>query len=444
MSRFSGREEKKGGVMCKSKSCKGLLLGIFAVVVLLGGSVLPVAAAPQGAPAELKVAYVDFLSGPASIAGSAGKNAVEWAVEKYNKEGGIKGVPIKFMAFDESGGPAKMVTEFRRLVMEEKVNAVVGYTSSADVLALAPVSEELKTLTVIAIPGTHRLFEEHKLNYMFRANSSQAADSVMLARYVLKLKPNLKSIAGINEDYAFGRDNWGDFRDAMKALKPDVEIKAELWTKFQSLENSAEISKLLAAKAEVIHSSFWAGGLISFIKQAAPRGLFKQSVAVLSCGTQIDQYIKKDMPDGLVICPRARPSYFIIPDPEKDPMQKEFVEGFRKHTNGLIPCHSAYSNYYAIAGMKAAYEKAISQAGGRWPTTEEVITAFRGLTWKMPGGDIHMREDNQTIHDGVVGITKMSEKYGMAVMEKRDRFPAKTITPPLGMKTADWMKTLKK
>jgi len=328
-------------------------------------------------------------------------------------------------------------------VMEEKVNAVVGYTSSADVLALAPVAEALKTLTVIAIPGTHRLFEEHKWNYMFRANSSQAADSVMLARYVLKLKPNLKSIAGINEDYAFGRDNWGDFRDAMKALKPDVEIKAELWTKFQSLENSAEISKLLAAKPDVVHSSFWAGGLISFIKQAAPRGLFKQSLGVLACGTQIDQYIKKDMPDGLVICPRARPSYFIIPDPEKDPMQKEFVEGFRKHTNGLIPCHSAYSNYYAIAGMKAAYEKAISQAGGRWPTTEEVITAFRGLTWKMPGGDIHMREDNQATHDGLVGISKFSPKYGFPIMDKVERYPAEKIVPPMGVKTADWIKTLK-
>jgi branched-chain amino acid transport system substrate-binding protein len=434
---------KGGAEMCKINSFKGLFMSILAVGVWLGGVTLPVDAAPPGAPAEIKIAFVDFLSGPASIAGISGKNGIEWLVDKYNKEGGIKGVPFKLIILDEVGGPAKMVTEFRRLVMEEKVNAVLGYTSSADALALAPVGEELKTLTIFSIPGTHRLTEEHKLHYVFRASNSQAADSVMLAKYVLKLKPNLKSIAGVNEDYAFGRDNWGDFRDAIRAMKPDVEIKAELWTKFQSQENSAEISKLLATKADVIHSSFWAAGLISFMRQAQPRGLFKQSLVVLPCGQQLDQHVKKDMPDGVVTCPRATACYFLDQDLEGNPMEKEFWEGFRKQSGGLNPCHASYRIYYALSGMKTAYEKAIAQKG-RWPTTEEIVKAFKGLTWKVPGDQIHMREDNQAIHDGVVGITKMSEKYGMAVMEKRERFPAKTITPPLGMKTADWLKTLKK
>lgn len=124
--------------MYKIHAFKGLLLGILAVGVWLGGAVLPVDAAPSGAPAEIKIAFVDFLSGPASIAGISGKNGIEWLVDKYNKEGGIKGVPIKLIVLDEVGTPAKNVTEFRRLVMEEKVNAVLGYTSSANALALAP------------------------------------------------------------------------------------------------------------------------------------------------------------------------------------------------------------------------------------------------------------------------------------------------------------------
>jgi len=63
----------------------------------------------------------------------------------------------------------------------------------------------------------------------------------------------------------------------------------------------------------------------------------------------------------------------------------------------------------------------------------------------VPGGDIHMRaEDHQAIQDGLVGITKMSKKYGFALMEKRERFPGEQIMPPVGMKTPDWVKTLKK
>ncbi|MBU1209153.1 MAG: ABC transporter substrate-binding protein [Proteobacteria bacterium] len=421
----------------------GLLLSILAAGVWLGTAVLPVAAAPSGAPAELKVAFVDFLSGPAAIFGTSGRYATEWLVDKWNKEGGIQGVPVKLVILDENGGPAKMVTEFRRLVMEEKVNAVLGYTSSANSLAIAPVAEELKTLTLIHVAGTNRLTEDHKLHYTFRTSNHQAADSVLLARYVLKLKPNLKSIAGVNEDYAWGRDSWDAFTGAIKTLKPGVQVKAELWTKFQAGEYSAEISKLLAARADVVHSSFWAGGLVTFIKQANARGLMKQNSVALSTGAQVLQFVGKDMPDGIIVCPRATGAYFLDPDPAKDPMQKEFVDGYRPKV-GRYPDYVSYRAYQAAAGMKVAYEKAIAQAG-RWPTTEEVIKALEGLTWKAPGGDIHMRaEDHQAIHDGLVGITKMSKKHGFALMEKRDRFAGEQIMPPAGMKTPDWVKTLKK
>src|SRR5437773_8545598 len=90
-----------------------------------------VAAQPKGAPKELKLGFVDFFSGSAAIFGISGKNAAEWLLDKWNKDGGIRGVPVKMVEVDEAGGPDKQVTEFRRLVLDAKVDAVVGYTSSA-------------------------------------------------------------------------------------------------------------------------------------------------------------------------------------------------------------------------------------------------------------------------------------------------------------------------
>ena len=46
----------------------------------------------------------------------------------------------------------------------------------------------------------------------------------------------MKTIAGANEDYAWGRDSWDDFKAAMLRLKPDVKVAAELWTKIQAGE----------------------------------------------------------------------------------------------------------------------------------------------------------------------------------------------------------------
>ena len=228
----------------------------------------------------------------------------------------------------------------------------------------------------------------------------------------------------------------------MQRLKPDVKVVGELWTKIQAGEYSAEISKLLVAKPDVIHSSFWGGGLITFVKQAGPRGLFKQSVVIFSTGEQVLQDVKTAMPDGVIVAPRSTGAYFLDPDPAVNAMQKEFVEGHYQKF-GRYPDYPAYRTYQAWSGLKAAYEKAIRQAG-RWPTTEEVAKAFEGLTWETPSGTITMRADHQAVHGGMIGTTKMSPQHGFAIMDRVVRHPAEEIMPPLGMKTLDWVGAIKK
>lgn len=428
------------------KLALGSMLSVLAVgvAVFLGAAPGSVGAQsqPAGAPAELKVGFVDFFSTAAATFGSSGRTTTEWLVDKYNREGGIGGVKIKLAVVDEAGGPDKQVTEFRRLALDEKVNAIVGYTSSANCLAIAPVAEELKVLTVVHICGTHRLTEDRQLKYVFRTSNNQASDSVVAARYILSVKPDVKTIAGANEDYAWGRDSWEAFKIAMVRLKPDVKVVGELWTKIQAGEYSAEISRLLAAQPDVVHSSFWGGGLITFVKQAGPRGLFKQSTVFFSTGEQVLQDVKTAMPDGVIVAPRTTGAYFMDPDPATNAMQKEFVEGhFQKF--GRYPDYPAYRTYQAWSGLKGAYEKAIRQAG-RWPTTEEVTKAFEGLSWPTPAGTITMRPDHQAVHGGMIGITKMSPKHGFALLDRVVRHPAEEVTPPLGTKTLDWVGTIKK
>jgi branched-chain amino acid transport system substrate-binding protein len=342
---------------------------------------------------------------------------------------------------DENGPTAKTVTEFRRLVLEEKVEAVVGFTSSGNTLAIAPVADELKTLTIIHVAGTYQLEDRMgKGQYTFRTSNSQASDSVILARWVMANRPNVKSIAGIQPDYSWGRDCWENFRVAMENLQPGIKIKAELWPKLFAGEFSAEISRLLATRAEVIHTSLWGADLVTFVNQALPRGLFKQSTVLLSIGEQVLQVVK-GIPDGTVALPRLTAGYFLDPDPETNPVQKEFVESFKKHS-GRYPDYPAYRTYQAWAGLKAAYEKAIDILG-RWPTTEEVIRAFEGLAYEVPGGTIVMREDHQAVHGGIIGVTKYSEKYGFPILVDIQRFAAEQVTPPLGMKTMDWVNTIR-
>ena len=122
-------------------------------------------------------------------------------------------------------------------------------------------------------------------------------------------------------------------------------------------------------------------------------------------------------------------------------MQKEFVAGVYKH-NKRYPDYPAYRTYQAWSGLKGAYEKAIATKGA-WPTTLEVIAAFEGLSWDTPSGRITMRSDHQAIHGGMIGVTKYSEKYGFSLLDQIKLLKPEEITPPLGMKTMDWVANIK-
>ncbi len=423
--------------------CRGSL-GTLALASGIAGAALCAAPSPasaQAKPAELKIGVVSFLSGPATVFGVPSKNAAEWLIEKYNREGGIGGVRIKPIYIDEAGGADKQVSEFRRLALDEKVDLVIGYISSADCLAVAPVAEELKVLTVLFDCGTNRIFEDSKHTYVFRTKAHQALDSVAAAKYILAQKPGLKSIAGINQDYAWGRDSWDSFKRAILKLKPDVKVGAELFPKLFAGEYTAEISRLLAAKPDVVHSSFWNGDVLAFTKQAAPRGLFSQSTVVFSAGEHMLQDLGKDVPEGVVI--GARGDHWFLHN-SSDPLHKEFVEGYRAKY-GRYPIYPSYHMYQAVAGVKAAYEKAINDGRGAWPKVDAVIRAFEGIEYRVPPGrTMTVRGDHNGTEPAIVGVTKHTPQYPFAILDKITVFPASEVNPPLGVKTNDWIDSWKR
>ncbi len=413
-----------------------LTLALILVLAMAAPPAGPRATLAQAKPAELKVGIVSFLSGPATVFGIPSKNAAEWLIEKYNREGGIGGVRIRPVYIDEAGGADKQVSELRRLALDEKVDLVVGYISSADCLAVAPVAEELRVLTVLFDCGTNRIFEDRKHTYVFRTKAHQALDSVATVKYILGLKPGLKTIAGINQDYAWGRDSWDTFKRAMLKLKPDVQVVAELFPKLFAGEYTAEISRLLVAKPDVIHSSFWNGDILSLTKQAAPRGLFSQSTVIFSAGEHMLQDLGKEVPEGVVV--GARGDHWFLHNPT-DPLHKEFVEGYRAKFN-RYPIYPSYHMYQALAGVKAAYENAIRDGGGAWPRVEAVIKAFEGIEYRVPPGRIMtVRADHNGIEPAIVGVTKHTPDYPFAILDKIKVFPPAEVNPPLGVKTNDWI-----
>jgi len=392
---------------------------------------------PKQRPEFIKMGIVTFLSGPgASWFGIEGAHAAEWAIEKINEMGGIGGVKIKYVIVDESGGPDANVAILRRLHEEEKCDVVIGWISSADALAVAPVAEELGQLIIIYDAGTHRLFEERRYKFVFRTKSHLAIDAVGAALAAVKLIPDLKTVGTINQDYAWGRDNAKIFLAAIKKLKPDVEVVSEYYTKLYETDYTPFITKLLADKPQFVYSSYWGGDLIAFIKQAAGYGLFKKTLFAFNCGNNALQALGRDFPEGILVGHRG-PHWIEYPPPERWPLQKEFVEGYYKKY-GVYPVYPAYHMCQAIFAYKAAVEKAIAVTG-EWPDIEDIIRAFENLSIMTPNGHLIMREDHNGIEPMLYGFSTFSPKYPFPTMRDILVFSAELVNPPVGVNTLDWI-----
>src|SRR5207302_11389657 len=206
-------------------------MGKLAVCSLVAASLAPAGAMGRD---SVKIGFVTFLSGPAAAPfGVPARNAAEFVVEELNAgkgpapydKKGYGGGKIETVIIDEAGSTTTQVTEYRNLVQRQNVDIVIGYVSSGNCLAIAPVAEELKKLTNFFDCGTPRIFEDGSYKYVFRTSPTATMDSVGAALYVKDAKPNVKAIAGINQNYAWGQDSWGDFEAAMKVLVPQVGVK---------------------------------------------------------------------------------------------------------------------------------------------------------------------------------------------------------------------------
>lgn len=414
----------------------------LAVVVSAALAFSPIHAFAQE-PAPLKIGVVSFLSGPAAGPfGVPARNAAELTFEILNAgkapepyaTKGFGGAPLQMVLIDEAGSTTTQVTEFRNLVQRSNVDLVIGYISSGNCLAVAPVAEELKKLTVFFDCGTPRIFEDASYKYVFRTAAHSTMDGVGAALYAKENKPGIKKIAGINQNYAWGQDSWGDFERAMKQLVPTVQTTTSQMPKLFAGQYNTEISALLASGTDVVHSSFWDGDLEAFILQAGPRGLFKKSTVILTTGETAMYKLAGQIPDGTVLGARG-PYGVFAPD---SPLNKWYVQTFKDRYN-VPPNYAAYQMTQAILGTKSAWEKAQAANGGQRPNMDQVIAAFEGISFNGPGGNVRMAlgKGHQAITETVYGQTKLVK--GQMTMVKVKRYPAEQVNPPEGVKSADWI-----
>ena len=410
-------------------------LSALALVGSLGATMPAVA---QTKPDSLGLGIFTFTSGPAAAYGMPGKNAADLMIEQINAAGGIGGVKIVPTYVDEAQGAQGVIAEYRRLSGEASNQVMIAALSSANCLALAPLAEQLQVPTVGWNCDTHHLLLDGKSKYVFRPNGNTVPEFVAYAVYLLARKPDVKTVAIINPDYAFGHDAATIFKAALKALRPDIQVVAELFPKMGSPNYQTEISRLTTARPDVVFSNLWGADLENFVRQAQPRGLFSSSQVVLALGETVLQRVP--LPEGVIVGVLGD-GWWMSPDAAANAQTKKFVDAY-KAKYGEYPVFPSIKMANTLLYVKAAYEAAMKKNGGKWPSRAELVDAMRGSKVPTLTGTTVTRADNDGMVDQIVGVTVKSPNQSFPVIGEMVRYKGDALMPKEGQDPIGWISTL--
>lgn len=92
----------------------------------------------------IKIGSFLAVTGPASFLGDPELKTLQMYIEKINEEGGLLGRPVKLVHYDTGGNAGKTHTFVKRLINSDKVDFIVGGSTTGTTMAAVPLVERAK------------------------------------------------------------------------------------------------------------------------------------------------------------------------------------------------------------------------------------------------------------------------------------------------------------
>ncbi len=230
----------------------------FVMVAALSATFMPAAVRADEAP--YKVGWVMSLSGPSSGTAGTANLAIQVAVERANAED-LAGRKIVLVPADDASDPKTSAQVCARLVIEEKVQAIIGAQPTPSRLACnqAAVKAGLPYIAASGSAGDICLLN------MFYVGQVPNQFVLPLADYLLK--QNLKRI------YLFGAD-YSAPRAALAMARKEIEahggtVVGMSFSPQDTSDFSADLGKIAAAKPDALLQSLTGTGIVTFHRQFA-------------------------------------------------------------------------------------------------------------------------------------------------------------------------------
>ena len=221
------------------------------------------------------------LTGPAAPVGLEQQQGVQFAVDRLNAAGGIRGRKVTVQYEDSQGKPDVGVLSFNKLVDLHNVPVVMTAFSSVS-LAIAPLATRKKVVVVNPAAQSNKLGDASP--YLFNTIPLVRDETGAITNYLLKTL-NKKTAAIVYENAAAGIDGKDDFKRLFEA--GGGKVIAEEPVEFGQTNYRPTLLKAAAAKPDIVFTVITQGHP-TYVEQAAqipnfPVGAGTTFVSPLCC-----------------------------------------------------------------------------------------------------------------------------------------------------------------
>jgi branched-chain amino acid transport system substrate-binding protein len=201
------------------------------------------AALATAAAADINVGVTLSATGPAASLGIPEKNTIPLL------PGTIAGQKVNYIVLDDASDTTTAVKNTRKLIAENKVDVVIGSTTTPNSLAMIDVAAETET-PMISMAASARIVEpvDDKKRWVFKTPQNDAQMSTAIVEHMTN--SGIASVAYIGFSDAYGEGWWNEFSKIAEVRK----IKIVGNERFNRTDTSVtgQVLKILAAKPDAV------------------------------------------------------------------------------------------------------------------------------------------------------------------------------------------------